>query len=235
MIDLPLDGGRLIRFAAAQGHRGIDEDYGYCAHAWLTGTLHELAPRSFRLIDKRGRLQLLGYTNDGIDALRQHATAFALPAAYEVCDWAAAASKPMPVEAFRSGRALGFEVRACPIVRGEKGERDAFLAELDWAEAHRESPKGRSDVLIRWLRQRMLATEAVAIESVTLVGLQRVRGMRKSLLSTGAKRVHIERPDALFCGVLRIVEQSKFVTLLMRGVGRHRAFGYGMLLLRPTR
>jgi CRISPR system Cascade subunit CasE len=30
-----------------------------------------------------------------------------------------------------------------------------------------------------------------------------------------------------------VVDADKFAALLARGVGRHRAFGYGMLLLSP--
>ncbi|MEE8524028.1 MAG: type I-E CRISPR-associated protein Cas6/Cse3/CasE [Thermoanaerobaculia bacterium] len=42
-----------------------------------------------------------------------------------------------------------------------------------------------------------------------------------------------ERPDALLTGTLEVTDPDAFATLLARGVGRHRAFGFGMLLLRP--
>ena len=34
-------------------------------------------------------------------------------------------------------------------------------------------------------------------------------------------------------GALTITDGEKFAQLLARGIGRHRAYGYGMLLLRP--
>jgi CRISPR system Cascade subunit CasE len=34
-------------------------------------------------------------------------------------------------------------------------------------------------------------------------------------------------------GTIEILDSAAFVRLLARGVGRHAAFGYGMLLLRP--
>ena len=34
-------------------------------------------------------------------------------------------------------------------------------------------------------------------------------------------------------GILTITDPIAFAELLKRGVGRHRAYGYGMLLLRP--
>lgn len=43
------------------------------------------------------------------------------------------------------------------------------------------------------------------------------------------------RREAILEGCLRVEEASAFRCLLTRGVGRHRAFGFGMLLLRPVR
>ncbi|GHE81823.1 hypothetical protein GCM10019059_44550 [Camelimonas fluminis] len=43
----------------------------------------------------------------------------------------------------------------------------------------------------------------------------------------------IEGPDATFHGSLVVTDPEAFTILLARGVGRHRAYGYGMLLLRP--
>ena len=36
-------------------------------------------------------------------------------------------------------------------------------------------------------------------------------------------------------GILTVTDSAAFAALLARGVGRHRAYGYGMLLLRPAR
>ena len=40
-------------------------------------------------------------------------------------------------------------------------------------------------------------------------------------------------PDVVMQGRLRVSDPQAFAQLLARGVGRHRAFGFGMLLLRP--
>jgi CRISPR system Cascade subunit CasE len=45
----------------------------------------------------------------------------------------------------------------------------------------------------------------------------------------------LERPDAVFEGRLAVADPDAFRARLARGVGRHRAFGFGMLLLRPAR
>ena len=43
-----------------------------------------------------------------------------------------------------------------------------------------------------------------------------------------------EGPDAVMRGNLTVTDSDSFVALLARGIGRHRAYGYGMLLLRPA-
>ncbi len=41
-------------------------------------------------------------------------------------------------------------------------------------------------------------------------------------------------PDVSFTGVLTVADPDRFATLLAHGVGRHAAFGFGMLLLKPA-
>jgi CRISPR system Cascade subunit CasE len=50
-----------------------------------------------------------------------------------------------------------------------------------------------------------------------------------------ARRSVIGRRDVTFEGELQVADAAAFAALLARGVGRHRAFGFGMLLLRPSR
>jgi CRISPR system Cascade subunit CasE len=38
----------------------------------------------------------------------------------------------------------------------------------------------------------------------------------------------------VFDGALEVTEPGTFASSLTRGIGRHRAFGFGMLLLRPA-
>jgi CRISPR system Cascade subunit CasE len=48
------------------------------------------------------------------------------------------------------------------------------------------------------------------------------------------KPVVIERPVARITGTLQVETADAFAHLIARGIGRHRAFGFGMLLLRPA-
>lgn len=237
MIDLPLDSAALMRFAWRQGHAGsrsqIDEDHGYAAHAWLAAALGAHMPRPFRLMETRCGLRLLGYGSKDVATLLQHALDFALPDALAVCDWSAAADKEMPT-GWTAGRRLGFEVRVCPVIRGER-ERDLYLVEVDQAKAESREPASRAEVYVRWLEsqlEREGAAHPVAA-TVNLIGFRRVRTMRRSRAGQSPRRQVVERPDALITGELLVGDPDRFGRLLTRGIGRHRAFGFGMLLLRP--
>jgi CRISPR system Cascade subunit CasE len=70
--------------------------------------------------------------------------------------------------------------------------------------------------------------------------VSRVEAQRRSILVRRthgtARRSHLtERPDVLFGGTIEVTDAQAFPQLLERGVGRHRAFGFGMMLLRPPR
>ncbi|MBK6741782.1 MAG: type I-E CRISPR-associated protein Cas6/Cse3/CasE [Hydrogenophilales bacterium] len=235
MIDLPLDAAKLMRFAWGQGHgRTADEDFGYAAHAWLAATLGESAPKPFRLQENRHGLRLLGYTSSPLAALAEQAHTYADPSALAVCDWSTAADKAMPAE-WSTGRRLGFEVRVCPISRAER-ERDIFLVAISRAEAAGSAPPpSRPQVYADWLARQLTTDDATTVETnaLRLIGFRRVRGQRNAHVESDIKQRGVERPDALFTGEFTVRDADAFARLLARGIGRHRAFGFGMVLLRP--
>ena len=59
--------------------------------------------------------------------------------------------------------------------------------------------------------------------------------VRVGLLKSGVKGEQGGSPDAIMHGALIVSDPGAFHALLARGVGRHCAFGFGMLLLRPLR
>lgn len=236
MIDLPLDAARLMRFAHRQGHRlAAGEDFGYAAHAWLAATLGNSAPKPFRLMENRRGLRMLGYAQQPIEALIKHAQTFAEPDAANVCDWSAAAGKAMP-DIWQTGRQLGFEVRACPVSRAER-ERDIYLVAVSRAEGIGMEAPSRPQIYAEWLSNHLCKDGAAKIvdNTVDLIGFQRIRSQRLAHAAGGTKRLIVERPDALFSGELTIGDPEAFSRLMSRGIGRHRTFGFGMLLLRPPR
>lgn len=216
--------------------RLVDPDH--AAHSLLTECFGELAPRPFRLITPRhgttGVLYGYGTANDA--ALREQARICADPLQSRVLPAERIDTKPMPTT-WQVGRRVGFETRIRPVVRRSRrgnnpnaGERDAYQIEAD-----QYPPDGmkrsRENVYIEWLTNQLeqLGGALLDPQHTELVSFRR---------KTATYKLHgpsSEGPDATIRGVTSITNSDAFTQLLARGVGRHRAYGYGMLLLRPAR
>jgi CRISPR system Cascade subunit CasE len=259
LVRLALDPARLFDFEQRLHlPRGAAADLGYLVHCQLGTLFGEDAPAPFALEDvKPGaaaqHIGVLGYSARDGAALRAHAQTFADPRAFEACDWATFASKPLP-ETFERGMRLGFATRVSPFVRtrtpGEGApqldkdgkpkarEVDAFLAACWQATAAAAGgarpPVDREQVYRDWLARELGREGASTLESARLVAFQRAPLTRRT--QGAERRSHrLERPDARIEGTLTVTDPLAFRALLARGVGRHRAFGFGMLLLRPAR
>lgn len=233
MIELRPDPAALIRFAEDQGiNRREDEDLGYAVHAWLAAMYGQDAPKPFRLLQDRRNLRpprLLTYTRRSGEELAEHAAIFASPLAIAVCPprQGSTPSKPMP-DAWQAGRRLGFEVLACPISRLGRNEDDVYRRHWRERDEAGAAPESRAAVYRAWLTRQLGV--AATLDDYSLDGFRNLRLLRKG----GAGRRDFLAPQASFSGVLRVGDGEAFQHLLARGVGRHRAFGFGMLLLRPA-
>lgn len=228
MLELRLDLVALLRFALDQGidsHR--DEDLGYNVHAWLAALLGKKAPKPFRLLlRKNGRHRLLGYTCFEGTVLRDYAESFALPLTAAITHIEDLNNtKPMPMT-WRQGRRLGFEVLVCPTSRRDGKEKDRYSHLLERLGSDADQPS-RESCYLEWLGDQF--DEAATIEAAHLEKFQFVSHYRR-----GMKIRKLERPQALFRGVCTVDDPNLFQRLLRRGIGRHRAFGYGMLLIGPV-
>ena len=229
------------------------DDLGYAVHQQLKGLFQDMAPQPFRTVGKKGRgLTVLGYTSADAKHLRQVAEEFGQPATLEACRLDRLATKPMPESLFEPGRRLGFEVRICPVVRlgkdvkvsswpggdGTSGPRTFREgAEIDAFLQHRylrDEDGDRETVYRSWFADRLAGR--VELLNARLEGFRRVRVLRRGDRDENGHRSArvAERPDALLSGTFGITDGEAFRTLLSRGVGRHKAFGFGMLLLRPA-
>lgn len=260
LVRWPIDARKLYEFAvrskALAYHPTEDEaleshsaDLGYAVHAFFAALFdngsdpsERVAPKPFAVGDESRRtLDVLGYSTLSHTALVQRAKQFSDPRAWSVSDVEAAASRPMPTS-FEVGQRLGFEVRACPTKRVKKrgqmtrdaAEVDAFLAAA-WL-LNKNVPLDRNEVYRKWLDDELVRSKAASLEpeSIELVSYRQIPVLRRT---QGQRRtaVHAERPDVTFRGTLRVTDSEAFSRLLARGIGRHRSFGFGMLLLRPPR
>ena len=246
MVRLLLAAPRLAALAQERGVPPKQEDSGYLIHDELAALFQEGAVQPFRVMQERARdVEVLGYSTFEEEELRERANSFARPEAHAACDWKRFAVKPMP-KTLEAGRRLGFEVRACPVVRlsserkvtGKDGNEKVYPRgrEVDAWEHRRFLAEGSEDEMSRedayrgWLADRL--HPAAAVGHVRLTAFRRTRLLRKTHEAKRRSSV-LERPDAVLQGELTVTEADSFLDLLARGVGRHRAFGFGMLLLRP--
>lgn len=234
LIRLQPDMTLVMRWAARQDVLPDDEDeLGYALHALLAATFGPLRPQPFAALREPGQSPaLLAYSAHPAAALTAQA-ATADPEAAAAIGLAGVAGKPMP-EVFATGRVLGFAVRVRPTVRTDRdGDRDkvreidAYLAALRGTTEDAGPP--RAEVYAGWLRER-LAAGGAAVEQLTLDSFRLSPVHRRG----AGRRLHrVRGPAASFRGRLVVRDPDLFAALLARGVGRHRAFGFGMLLLRP--
>ena len=235
---------------AREFHRWMGEkrlrDPDHAIHCLLTECFGDLAPRPFRLILPRGcRIGVFyGYGRSDVDTLRQMADIYADPLQSRVMPVNEMYSKTMP-SAWQVGQSLGFEVRVRPVVRRARSNSERRHREMDsfQAEAERhpkgEMPRSREQVYADWLSDKFAVFPSeesdrrrgasLDLTQTKLVSFQRTRAYRKAEATR-----YSEGPDAVLRGVLTISDSEAFAALLAKGVGRHRAYGFGMLLLRPA-
>ncbi|MBF0185575.1 MAG: type I-E CRISPR-associated protein Cas6/Cse3/CasE [Magnetococcales bacterium] len=237
MISLPLELRALRRWSAG---RNLSSDEGCALHHLLSETFGKGILQPFRLmVAREGRVgTLYAYTAQEQTTLTETAYESASPESLAVCDPARLAVKAMPTE-WRTGRKLAFDIRVRPVRRlrqpvGEfthKGaEVDAFLVER-----LRRSPQTmpgeaeiglqRDQVYAQWFAERL--GEAAQTGIIRMTRFERVQHVRH-----GSARV--QGPDVTLQGELTITDGNTFAEKLARGIGRHTAYGYGMLLLRPA-
>ncbi len=131
------------------------------------------------------------------------------------------------------GSTHAFRLRACPTVRTRRDREGKALGrsasrELDaYQHARIEEPEiPRDGAYIRWLEHKLAGSASLL--SARLESHQTQRMVRRA----GTKHRDVALPNAVLTGVLRVDDSVALGTALHRGIGRHRAFGFGMLLLR---
>ncbi len=241
------------------GRRGRDSDAGFDQGRALHHVLDEsFGPgrlRPFRLMAARGKPfgSIYAYTTSPKDDLLDAFGASAPPECAKILSIDSLATKSMP-DRWVVGRRLGFDVRVRTVVRIKTplpNPRDADKpykvgAELDafFVEAQRTYPgrrpqtvdgvyassgmldagRTRAAVYCDWLAARFNGAASLDRERTVMRGFERSRLARNGSSSEG--------PDVVVHGELIIADAVAFVSLLAGGVGRHKAYGYGMLLLR---
>jgi CRISPR system Cascade subunit CasE len=239
-----------------------ETDLGYAMHVYLTSLFGDDAPKPFRVEPRRAELDrvvVLGYATKDASTLRTDAQAFADPRVWAGVDWEAFVSKPMPSVPTR--RIMGFSVRVCPTIRRGDPHVVGSAQGTRWSESsggvptHEDDPGAEVDVYLAWgqtdgrykglsressyalwMRDWMERTygKLITIESIDMVGF-RLESVTRREPSKGVdrrKEVTFRKPSALLTGTVQTYDSECFQRFLSHGIGRHRSFGFGMVLLR---
>ncbi|WP_294355043.1 type I-E CRISPR-associated protein Cas6/Cse3/CasE [uncultured Sphingomonas sp.] len=150
---------------------------------------------------------------------------------------------------------FGKQARTARAERGgwqpRAGEIDAFVAACERAAVTGGDAGGtpesdtefnaidgisREAVDADWLTARL--NGVATIEHAGLRDFRRARTRRNTHAGRGStggqpRTLAVEGPDAVMAGTLAVADPTAFAALLAGGVGRHAAFGFGMLLLAP--
>ncbi len=243
LVGMPVHLPALNEVAERRGlTHGSLLDEGFVLHHLLGEVFGRGALQPFRLMPARGgrTAMLYAYSRQSADELADMAATVALPEIEIALRLSALKGRLMPAHLFTPGRRLGFDIRLRPVLRTRAGphskkpgaERDIFQtrAEREFPDRKGAMTAGgqtRAAVYLDWLQQRLGSAATIDRGATRLARFRRRRVLR------GGRAV--EGPDAVFHGTLEIRDGAQFLDRLARGVGRHRAYGYGMLLLRPPR
>ncbi|MCE2523980.1 MAG: type I-E CRISPR-associated protein Cas6/Cse3/CasE [Rhodobacteraceae bacterium] len=227
----------LARWAKDRGwgQQKLTEHYdeGAALHHLLVEMFGRAVIQPFRLMVAPGErsANLYAYTRFDAEELRRTAFSVSLPDTAAVLDPGQIQSKVMPASWYINQR-IGFDIRLRPVVRQRRTtkaqEIDVFLAEA--LRDHKNDRTGmnrtgrcREAVYSDWLAARL--NGIAMVERARLVRFQRSKAVRNCRV--------VEGPDAVIQGNLIVSDPEAFNNRLIEGIGRHRAYGYGMILLRP--
>jgi CRISPR system Cascade subunit CasE len=229
MIQMHLNLVELLRPLEGKTAPRHPLDVGYLVHAGITRLFGDLVPKPFAVVEERGsRLTVLAYSPRTVEELRHGA----LLKESRLLDWASFASKPLG--ATGKGLRVKYEVRFCPTKRltrrSETGlipsrEEDFYCTECDRSPA--ETPN-REVAYLRWLTRELEGAKVLTGR------MTRYCQTRATRLTASRKAGVFNMPDCTFQGELEVIDPELFRTKLARGLGRHRSFGFGMLLLKPA-
>lgn len=243
LLRLLPDMAALARWVAATGQRALQEDNGYALHAALRATLGDLAPKPFALLERPGVLQLIGYSRRSVDDLQ------AVLVQAEISDPGAAAAlglhqpantliRPLPTN-WRAGDRLSFEVRVAPVVRSRQQPGGGY-PEIDAAfhpDFAAAAGGDRETAHRAWLARELGRGGAATLLTSRALSFRLAPIARRHAQAEGRRSGRSTRqgllPDLCVRGQLRLDDPVAFDALLARGLGRHRSFGYGCLLLAP--
>lgn len=210
------------RWAERDAYRGTDAPYRL--HCLMSEVFGGRAPlRPYRVVERPGRPRtILAYSRTAPSDIRRLAreTGYALKMRALGTD----ELRARPVPRIRTGQCLVVSVLAAPH------RRRNGTTEMDAHSVSGGSPEraARERSYAAWLAEKIERSNSARLLDATLIRWERTREMR----SKNRPPILITRAE--MTGVLEVRSEPGFRALLATGIGRHRAYGYGMLMIEGT-
>jgi CRISPR system Cascade subunit CasE len=247
LISVPVDIARLHKLSSQRSlFSGSRFDEGAALHRFIRETFGASAFSTFRLFQPaRSRMgTLYAYSHNDADHHRDTASCTGVPDSAELFKLASMKSQPRPKDAWKPDQRIGFSIkcratRKSSLVgdqvtgRGRReAEVDTYLHEL---EAHQQGyitdTPTREESYRRWLLAKLQGDGSPHREAISEIDFS-INVLNQSPVYRHGK--WSKGPDVTFNGNLSIKDPIAFANLLKTGIGKHKAYGYGMLLLRPA-
>ncbi|SEL42112.1 CRISPR system Cascade subunit CasE [Pacificibacter marinus] len=169
----------------------------------------------FREIGGRGGI-LNGYTEKTAEQLQDMVNMAADPDSQSMIKGPILA---MPIYIPKSGQSVGFEIKVVPVARNgrAKTEMDCFLHDKKNGKS-----VDREVSYANWLTARLAPSSDVKSIRVTQSGYYKTSRKKRPLMI----------PSAIFQGTMVVTDPEILYKMMVQGVGRHKAYGFGMLALR---
>lgn len=221
------------KFGTWAAQRGLSDRRGFdphdAMHVLLSALFGKGVLQPYRLFQpEAGPWSVYGHSALSAEELAETARLVGTPDMLEVLDLETIRGKTLP-EKVPEGRRIGFDIRLFPVMRGGNDQvRDAYTVLRE--RQLREGVEAGTDVLSRekvyrdWFADRL--GDAAELETFRMTSFSMSRMVRSGKAFMG--------PDLVAQGTLRVTGPERFRSLLHEGVGRARAYGFGLVLLRPA-
>lgn len=217
-------------WAAKRGLSGRGEfDPHHAMHVLLCALFGKGVLQPYRLFQQRmGPWSVYGHSALSAEELAKNAELVGTPEMLSVIDLGDMRGKPLPAE-IEAGRRIGFEIRLSPTTRADGREQDAWVSRMKHAapadgELLERPAPSREEVYQDWFARRL--DGAAELEVVRMTAFRQA-----SMLRSGKR---FTAPETVLQGTLRVTDPEAFRTLYENGIGRGKAYGFGLLLLRPA-
>ena len=227
LIDVRIDGRAMYAWAKTIGLIGADQ--GYVVHSLICAAYGSHRMQPFRVYQDQhsGQIRLLGYCSAPAAELENERRAVAEPMVSAAV--LSEMSKEMPTS-WKVGSTFAFSLVVSPVVTIARTRREV--------DAYLRAPEGaaREDVYLEWLQKRL--ADKAEIQQLTMKSFSLEKVARRQTANAQGKRPigsSFTIPRAEFDGVLSVTDSDGFNSLFQKSIGKHGAFGFGALLLRPAK